>query len=551
MVAGDRYDLQTAEGLTCVPAVPDHSPPPPSHSPEPDAETRIEREPEPEPEPEIESEPRHRRLLTTPVRLTGPLSLGQLAILATAHERSKQGAAWLPAVLAGDLAGQYAAERELAREGYDRATLGRDEFIERVRGYEAQCRANARATLERVGLDLDLDAAVIDRDDVVRAARTAFVQLFEAGLLHRQELVVGTCPRCATVVDPVDAEPADLESERLFIQVDDLVVPTQAPELIAGAVAITAPEEHADVTLPITNRTVPVIVDPEATEPAFVVPAHDAADLETARRHGLFPIEVLDDLGEVSHDGPLKGLGRFGARAAAKDLLLAEDAVAASEPNAAEPAQRCRRCRTVLVPRLGMHWFLDMKDLEVAAADQLREGILDVEPPTARDELLNRAGMGGEWCLSHQVWAGSPVPVATCRDCGQLAVSVDNETSCGKCMGELVPDDSVLDARFLGSIWPLAAAGWPDNRPDPEATAETTLLVTPTGLIRWALPMAALGLRLAGTAPFARIEAVAIEAQPDDPDPRVAADLDALIDERGPDWVRAALQRGTLDDPSE
>jgi valyl-tRNA synthetase len=480
------------------------------------------------------------RILTTPVRLTGLLAPAQLALLVTAARDAD--AEWLPAVLAGDLAGQYAAERELAREGHDRATLGREAFVERVKAYEADCRARTAATLSRLGLDLDLDRAVIDRDEVTRAARTAFVQLYEAGLLHRSELVVDTCPRCATVVDQADSEPVELEGERLLVRVDDLTVPTLAPELIIGAVAVTAPEDGPDVTLPISGRTVPVIADPETDEPAFVVPSHDPAALELARQKGLFPVEVLDDLGEVSQPGPLQGLGRFGARAAATDLLRAEEALAASEP-ATQPARRCRRCGTVLVPRLGMHWFLDMADLEVAAADQVREGLLDVQPPAARDDLLNRAGAAhSTWCLSHQVWAGSPVPVATCLDCGQVAVSVEPSTSCGKCMGELVPDDSVLDARFLGAIWPLAELGWPDSRPDPDDVARTTVLVTPTGLVRWALPMAALGVRLAGTAPFACITVVPFDVAADE------ADLDALIDERGADAVRRALLAGSLQD---
>src|SRR5438445_437337 len=74
------------------------------------------------------------------------------------------------------------------------------------------------------------------------------------------------------------------------------------------------------------------------------------------------------------------------------------------------------------------------------------------------------AGSTAEWCLSHQVWAGSPVPVARCLDCGQLSVDVEPEPSCGKCMGTLEAEDDVLDARFAGTLWPLVAAGWPDDR---------------------------------------------------------------------------------------
>lgn len=484
------------------------------------------------------------RLLTTPVRLTGPLVLSQLVVLVTADEQAgaDDEVDWQPSVLAGDLAGQYTAERELAKAGYDRATLDRESFIERVKGIEADRRHAAAETFARLGLHIDLDAGAVDRDDVVRAARTAFVQLFEQGLLHRHEAVVDTCPRCATVVDPADALPTELDGERLMIDLGDgLVVPTLAPELLPGVVAVVADTDRADVHIPLADRSVPVIPpDTDGAKPRFVVPAHDADDFELARAHGLFPIEVLNDLGEVSHEGALHGLPRYAARQAAKDILEAP-----GQP-ASEPAARCRRCGTVVVPRLGAHWFLDMTDLEVAAADLLREGGLDVSPATARDELLARAGAGGTWCLSHQVWAGTPVPVSRCMDCGQPSVTVEQPGSCNKCMGQLEPDDSVLDARFVGAIWPLTVHGWPDSLPDPDAVADTTVLTTPAGLIRWTLPMAALGLRLAGTVPFARITAVEVQTDPADPDPHLVADLEALIDEKGADDVRAWLLHGAV-----
>jgi valyl-tRNA synthetase len=485
------------------------------------------------------------RLLTTPVRLTGPLVLSQLVVLVTADEQSAadDDVDWQPSVLAGDLAGQYAAERELAKAGYDRATLDREAFIERVRGIEADRRHAAAETFGRLGLHLDLDAGAVDRDDVVRAARTAFVQLFEQGLLQRREEVVDTCPRCATVVDPADALPTDLEGERLMIDLGDgLVVPTMAPELLPGVVAVVAETDRAEVHIPLADRSVPVI---PGDEPCFVVPAHDPAAFDLARAQGLFPIEVLNDLGEVSHEGPLHELPRYAARQAARDLLATAGVLSDGEP-APEAAARCRRCGTVVVPRLGAHWFLDMTDLEVAAADQLREGVLDVAPLAARDELLDRAGAGGTWCLSHQVWAGTPVPVSRCMDCGQPCVTVEQPTSCNKCMGQLAPDDSVLDARFVGAIWPLAVHGWPDALPDPDAVADTTVLTTPAGLIRWALPMAALGLRLAGTAPFAHITAVDVQTDPADPDPHLVADLDALIEADGAEHVRDWLLHGAV-----
>ena len=134
-----------------------------------------------------------------------------------------------------------------------------------------------------------------------------------------------------------------------------------------------------------------------------------------------------------------------------------------------EPVARCRRCGTIVVPRLGRHWFLPMADLEVLAADAVRQGVISVAPAAASDELVAAAGQRGDWCLSHQVWAGQPVPVGTCLDCGQAAVSVEPADSCGKCMGTVVADDDVLDARFVGAVWPLALAGWPQDEGGPAA----------------------------------------------------------------------------------
>jgi valyl-tRNA synthetase len=213
-----------------------------------------------------------------------------------------------------------------------------------------------------------------------------------------------------------------------------------------------------------------------------------------------------------------------------------------------EHTARCGRCGTVLVPSLGRHWFLPMADLEVAAADAAREGLVSFAPATARDTFLDRAGRGGDWCLSHQVWAGLPVPVGRCLDCGQLEVSVDPLESCGKCMGTVVPEDDVLDARFVGAVWPLASSGWPVDEGGPEAVApETTLLVGPSGIAKWSLPMAALGLRLVGVVPFCCVAVNHVESAPDDPDPRLPVDLTAIVDNEGARVVRAALVAGGLD----
>ena len=498
------------------------------------------------------------RIISSPVRLPGELRVSQLAALVSVDALCRRARAmgrdtvWVPLTLAGDLAGQHATERELAKEGFDRATLGREAFVERVRERDIAARARLAETVASLGVEADIEASAIDAEPFNRAASTAFVRLFEQGRLQQMDRVVDTCSRCETVVDVVDGEVGDIELDCPVVELlldggaGVLRMALVAPELLLGAVAVLAPVGHpavgSEAMLPIAGRAVPVVEDAHDGLPALLVPAHCRDHMDLARILGLTPIDVLDADGVVRVEGPLEGLPRYAARAAATALLTDEGLVLGTEPRT-EAVSRCRRCGTVLVPRLGRHWFLAISDLEVAAADAVRDGAVSFSPPSARDEFLARAGVAGEWCLSHQVWAGQPVPVAQCLDCGQVAVAVDGDTSCGKCMGMLTADDSVLDARFVGAVAVLAAAGWPDTETGPAEMAPwTTLVVGPTGVARWALPIVALSVRLAGVVPCRRL---AVHQAPDGE--MAVGEVQELIDRFGASAVRVALVAGGVD----
>src|SRR5947208_5242246 len=111
------------------------------------------------------------RILSSPVRLTGAPRLAQLAMLVSADALARHGRAqgkdvtWVPASLAGDLTGQHAMERALAREGLDRQTIGRDDFVERVRAAEADARAHMTTLLMALRADVDLEPGALDNPD--------------------------------------------------------------------------------------------------------------------------------------------------------------------------------------------------------------------------------------------------------------------------------------------------------------------------------------------------------------------------------------------------
>lgn len=497
-----------------------------------------------------------RCIVTAPLPVARGLGFAELATVVAGDALVRRawavgrGAELIVPTMTGDLSSQYAFDKELAREGHDRTTLDADELAARLAAFEEERRVAAAQLFSRLSVTADLGLTRTVTPAMSVAARTAFVRLYDEGLVEEAERVVATCPRCRTAVDAVDTERGELEGEALTVRLttssgDDLDLVVIAPELLPGAVAVAVPDGSplagSSVIVPIADREVPVLAGgPMRHEPGVVVAAHDGADHELASAHGLAAVPVLDADGAVVCAGPLHGLGRYAARAAARALLEAEGVLVDAEPSV-EEVWRCRCCGSVLVPQLGRHWFVRSGDLEVGAADAVRDGLVAFTPPDARDAFLASAGARRAWCLSSRVPGGVALPAATCIECGKLTVEVDPPSSCGKCMGMLVSEPLSLDARFVAALWPIVLGGWPGKRSTypPE---ETVSVVSPADLVGWVLPAVALGLRLSGAAPFAGAVVHPWPAPEVAPDERPFVEPDGGTDGR---VLRLALVAGT------
>lgn len=501
------------------------------------------------------------RVITAPVRLTGSIHSEQLsslvAIDALVRRRTTTGAQavqWDLLTLAGDVAVQRAVERAVARSGEHRADLGRDEFAERARLLEDVAAVDLRRLLEGLDIRADLDRWSASSEDAARAARIAFVRLYEAGVLFRTDAVLDTCPSCETVIDAADTDEVEFDVDRLCIELftsDGLPITLEVtePELLVGVVAVAVPPVFglagSTVEVPLLDAPVPIVSVDGLDQARVVVPGHDQWSWELVQQLGLRPVEVLDGQGVVRHPGPLEGLGRFAARSAAVEMLAARGQVVETVRGTAV-ARRCHRCGTVLVPLRGRHWLLSFETLVEPVLDMIREGAMSFSPAEAREHFAAAGERAGTWCVSQQLWSGHPIPVATCLDCGQTRVSVEPSESCGSCMGTLEAHPDVLDARFIAAVTPSAMLGWPSGEVSAQAPT-TTLSIGRSGLDTWALPMAALGLRLADAIPFAQVVVHQLTPGALEPGPRTNAEFASLTEQVGIRELRVALLSADLD----
>ncbi|MGN6391808.1 MAG: valine--tRNA ligase [Gemmatimonadales bacterium] len=436
---------------------------------------------------------------------------------------------WLPGTDHAGIATQNVVERLLAKEGLTRFDVGRDAFVERVWTYVRETGAAILEQLKALGSSADWTRTYFTLDDdLSRAVREAFVTLYEAGLVYRGHYIINWCPRCLTALSNEEAEKEETDGRIWHLRYPlaegsgHVTVATTRPETMLGdtGVAVHPADERyrhlvgRRLRLPLVDRAIPIVSD-EAVDPAFgsgavkVTPAHDPADFEIGRRHGLPSIDVMTPDARISLAAPerFQGLDRFEARARVVAEFETAGLLEKVEPHR-HAVGHCYRCGTVIEPRLSDQWFVRMAPLAGPALERYRHGTLLFIPERRGDDYTTWLEGIRDWCISRQLWWGHHIPVWYCQSdaCARTVVSRTDIEACPACGGAVRQDDDVLDTWFSSWLVPFSSLGWPDRTPDLAAFYPGhTLVSAPEILFFWVARMIMAGLYFMGDVPYTHI----------------------------------------------
>ncbi|MBI3615336.1 MAG: valine--tRNA ligase [Candidatus Omnitrophica bacterium] len=472
---------------------------------------------------------------------------------------------WVPGTDHAGIATQNVVERQLAKENLTRQQLGRDQFIKRVWTWKEKYGSTIVHQLRRLGSSCDWSRERFTMDEgLSRAVETAFLKLYEAGLIYRGYYLVNWCPRCQTALSDEEVVHEEVKGHLWHIRYpsasgkgEGIVVATTRPETLLGDVAVAVNPKGGryrslvgtNVLLPLCDRSIPIIED-EAVDSTFgtgavkITPAHDPVDFEMAKRHlelippnasrkdwTSIPVRVIDSDGRMSRSNvpaPYQGLDRFECRKKILEDLEAQGLLIKTEDYGTSIGH-CYRCRTVIEPTLSPQWFVKMRPLAKLGIEAVEKDGMRFIPVRWTKVYLDWLRNIRDWCISRQIWWGHQIPIWYCTSCnkpdvqghgswvnGQYVepgmivghreeIKSGNPPPCPTCGKKvsLVQDPDVLDTWFSSWLWPFSTLGWPEQTKDLNTFYPTSVLVTGQDIIFfWVARMVMAGKFFLGKIPF-------------------------------------------------
>lgn len=483
-------------------------------------------------------------IVIPPPNVTGNLHMGHafntalIDVLVRYHRMCGDNTLCLPGTDHASIAVQAIIDKQLKEEGLTRFDIGREKFLERAWQWREESGGSIVNQLKRLGLSADWSRERFTMDEgLSNAVRTAFIQLYEEGLIYRGKYMVNWCPASRSAISDLEVENKEVNGHlwQFRYPLSDgsgaVEVATTRPETMLGdtAVAVNPNDDRYQhligktVALPLMGREIPIIAD-EYVDSTFgtgcvkITPAHDPNDFAMGERHDLPFITVMNEDGTINDNGgEFSGQDRFEARQNVVKRLEEEGCLVKVE-DYLSTLPYSDRGKVPIEPLISTQWFVKIDPLAKTALNCLDQENSPYFVPQRwkkvyRDWLVKLK----DWCISRQLWWGHQIPAwyVISETDGQITddtpyfVAQSEEEARDKAIQqygeniELQQDADALDTWFSSGLWPFSTMGWPDATQDLKTYFPNTTLVTGFDIIFfWVARMTMMSGHFMGEMPF-------------------------------------------------
>ncbi len=469
-------------------------------------------------------------IVIPPPNITGSLHIGH-ALDNTLQDclirwRRMQGynTLWMPGTDHAGIVTELIMERQLAEEGITKADLGREKFIERMWQWKAESAGYIVSQLQQIGCSCDWARERFTLDEgLSESVRTAFVKLYDQGLIYRDTYMANWCPNCNTVLSNLEVEPIEIDGNFYHIHYpikdNDIVleIATTRPETMLGdtAVAVHPDDERYQhligkaAHLPLCDREIPIIADPYVdrefgTGALKVTPAHDINDYEIGLRHDLEQRTVFTRDGYINENAPEKyvGLSRWDCRKQVVEDLQNADYLVKIVPHRHAVGHH-DRCGAIVEPAISLQWFMNVRPLAQRAIEATQKGDVKFIPERETARFYHWMENIEPWPIARQRWWGHQIPIWYCNACDAITAATEEPQQCECGASDFRQEEDVLDTWFSSGLWPFSTMGWPEETPELKTFYPTSVLVSGWDILFfWVARMIMLGLGCMDEVPF-------------------------------------------------
>jgi valyl-tRNA synthetase len=353
-----------------------------------------------------------------------------------------------------------------------------------------------------------------------KSVLTAFVELYNKGLIYKGHRLVNWCPVSKSAIS--DEEVIHREKNgslwyfRYNIKGSDeyVVVATTRPETMFGdtAVAVNPNDmryKHLTgkkILLPIVGREIPIIFD-DYVDPDFgtgcvkITPAHDPNDFLIYKNHDLDIINIMNDDATLNQNVPEAYIGlsrEEGREKVIKDIK--ELGLLHKTDDYLNKVGYSERGGVPIESYLSDQWFMKMDALAKPAINAVKDKKIQFHPNHWTKTYNHWMENIKDWCISRQLWWGHQIPVWYLKkDKSIMHVSVEGPSD----VENWVQESDVLDTWASSWLWPIAVHTWPKESKSLNKFYPTNTLVTgPDIIFFWVARMIITGYEFQKELPF-------------------------------------------------
>ena len=457
-------------------------------------------------------------IVLPPPNVTGTLHMGHAAMLAVEDTlvryqrlRGKR-TLWIPGTDHAAIATQSKVEKELKKkENESRYDLGREEFLKKVETFAQESHDTIVNQVKKMGSSVDWSREAFTLDEVrTRAVRTAFKNMFDAGLIFRGSRIVNWDPRGQTTISDDEIVYTEEKTKFYYFKYGPFTIGTARPETKFGdkyVVMHPDDERYAEyqdgqkIQLEWINGPIEAtVLKDEAVDPEFgsgvmtITPAHSAVDFEIAERRGLDIEQIIDFNGKLLPiAGEFEGLHIKKAREHIVEKLDRKGLLVKVDDAYVHNLARAERTDEPIEPQIMKQWFVDVEKeftlphstiegiptgskttLKLLMRHVVESGQITILPERFEKNYYHWIDKLRPWCISRQIWYGHRIPVWYRGEDVRIGEPPEGNWE----QDGWKQDEDTLDTWFSSGLWTFSTLGWPEQTEDFKTYHPTSVLET-------------------------------------------------------------------------